>query len=417
MNKPMTTLAAVIALGASAAMFAGSADAQRSERAGKQAKQTSAGTLSPEESAAISPVVQAVQAEDWATAGAGLPAAQAAAQSPYARYVIGQLQFAVGRGTQNTQLQSQGVDSMMASGGAPAEALPSLLGLQAEFAIQAQNWAAAEAPLTRLLESDPNNVQRMTTLGQVKLRLNKASEAQALFQRALEASTAAGQTPPEDLYRRILATAYEARQPQQALEISRQLVQAYPTEANWRDALLIYRQLGNPDVQLDLDARRLMRVAGALESEADYVEYADQLNRAGLPGEVKAVLDEGVARGKLRAGGAHADLLARANSAVAEDRAGLAGQRAAALAASEVRSALALADAYAGYGQYDDAIALYRAALGKSGADANLINMRLGAALSASGQRAEAEAAFRAITGPRANLAGFWLIWLERRPG
>ena len=48
-------------------------------------------------------------------------------------------------------------------------------------------------------------------------------------------------------------------------------------------------------------------------------------------------------------------------------------------------------------------------------ADANLANTRLGASLALAGQRAEAETAFRAVTGPRAELAQFWLLWLPAR--
>ena len=44
------------------------------------------------------------------------------------------------------------------------------------------------------------------------------------------------------------------------------------------------------------------------------------------------------------------------------------------------------------------------------------MNVRLGAALALAGRRPEAEAALRAVTGPRADLAGFWLAWLARRP-
>ena len=47
--------------------------------------------LSAEESTAIRPVLEAVRAENWAAAAAAHPAAVAAAQSPYARYVVGQL--------------------------------------------------------------------------------------------------------------------------------------------------------------------------------------------------------------------------------------------------------------------------------------------------------------------------------------
>ena len=74
-----------------------------------------------------------------------------------------------------------------------------------------------------------------------------------------------------------------------------------------------------------------------------------------------------------------------------------------------------LGDAYFGYREFAPAIELYRAALQKGGQDANLVNTRLGAALALAGQRAEAEAAFRAVTGPRAELAQFWLLWLSTR--
>lgn len=433
MNMPKTTFAAILMLGVGTVTFALPADAQgvaarqrdqqeRQQRRGRGEQgqqQQQAGqiqNLSREENTAIVPVYQAVQASDWPTATAALPAAQAAAQSPYARYVVGQLQLQIGRGTNNTQMQSQAVDAMIASGGAPAEGLRPLLGAQADFAIQARNYAAAEAPLTRLIEGEPNNTQLLNTLAQVKLRLNKRDEAVALTRRVMELSQASGQPAPEAAYRQVLAIAYEGRQGPAAITAARDLIRAYPTQTNWRDGLMIYRELGGVDSALELDVRRLMRAAGALTSEADYVLLAEATSRGGLPGETKAVLDEGVSRGVLRAGGAHAQLLSAANGQVADDRAGLAGQRAAAMSAPDARRAVGLADAFASYGQYADAVALYRAALTKSGADTNLINLRLGAALAQAGQRAEAETALRAVTGPRAEIANFWLLWLERRP-
>ena len=59
-----------------------------------------------------------------------------------------------------------------------------------------------------------------------------------------------------------------------------------------------------------------------------------------------------------------------------------------------------------GHGLYAEAAELYRAALQKGGEDPNLVNTRLGAALALAGRRPEAEAALRAVTGPRADLAG-----------
>lgn len=427
MRFSKAALAAMLAIGGSATLVpTDPADAQRirereREQQREQAEQPQQqNALIPQlnraESDAIRPLYLAVQARDWAAANAALAAAQAGAQSAPARYLVGQLLLEIGRGTNDTAIQSRGVDAMLASGATPAEVLPQLLAAQAGFAIQGSNFAAAEPPLTRLLEMNPGDVQRITQLAQVKLRLNKREDALALFQRAIAAGEAGGQRASEDLYRRGLAIAYEARMAQPALELSRTLIQAYPTPTNWRDALVIYRELGGVDAAMALDLRRLMRAAQALASERDYVEFADELSRGGLPGEVKAVLEDGIARGVLRAN--HPDvaqMLATANARVGEDRASLAGFRTRALAAATGRQARTTADAYYGYGQYREAAELYRAALEKGGEDANLVNLRLGAALALAGQRAEAEAAFRAVTGPRAQLANYWLIWLAGR--
>ena len=72
-------------------------------------------------------------------------------------------------------------------------------------------------------------------------------------------------------------------------------------------------------------------------------------------------------------------------------------------------------DAYLGYGEYAKAAELYRAALTKSGVDTNLANLRLGIALARSGDKAGATAAFNAVTGPRADIAKYWLLYLSTR--
>ena len=400
------------------------AEKQREElrRRGKQEQpapqQAQVAQLTAEENAAIGPLMRAFQAQDWAAATAAIPAAQAGAQSPYAKYVVGELQFQIGRSTQNDLLQSQGVDAMLASGAAPPENLRPLLGNQAAFAIRANNYAAAEAPLTRLVELDPNDLARINQLTEVKIRLNKRPEALALLQRALQLSSANGQTPPEPLFRRALTVAYEGRLAQPTLEIVRNWLTAYPTPSNWRDAMLIYRQMTQVDAPTSLDVSRFMRAAQLLSNADEYLALAEELNRSGLPGEVKAVLDEGISRGVLQSGNADVrQLMALANARLAEDRAGLAALRTQALAGSAGRLARSTADAYFGYGQYAEAAELYRAALQKGGEDPSLVNTRLGMALALAGQRAEAEAAFRAVTGPRSELANYWLLWLARRAG
>ncbi len=434
MTVSKLALASLLAVGGLATVAVSAAEAQRSvrdnqreqerRRAAEQAKQGQTGQtaqiaqLTREESAAIVPLFEAVRAANWPAATAALAAAQAGAMSPYAKYVVGQLHYEIGRGTASDPVQLEGINAMVASGGAPADQLRPLVGNQIAFALRANNMAGAETALNRFLEIEPNNVTRLQQLAEVKIHLNKRGEAAALFQRAIQLGEAGGQKAAEDIYRRAFALAYEARNAEQALALGRSLVQAYPTPANFRSVALTLRQQHQADAPFQLDARRFMRAAGLLREAGEYVGFADSLNRTGQVGEVKAVIDEAIANRVLQAADGDArTLLAAANARMREDQASLPASRTSALAAAAGRPARQTGDAYFGYGQYADAAALYRAALQKGGEDANLVNIRLGASLALAGQRAEAETAFRAVTaGPRAELAQLWLLWLASRP-
>jgi TolA-binding protein len=73
------------------------------------------------------------------------------------------------------------------------------------------------------------------------------------------------------------------------------------------------------------------------------------------------------------------------------------------------------ADAYYGYGDYSKAAELYRAALGKSGVDKDLANLRLGMSLARAGDKAGATAALNAAGGAQAEVAKFWLAYLATK--
>ena len=384
----------------------------------QEAQQPAAPTIPREELLLIQPINQAVQAQNWEAATAALPAAQAGVQSAYGKFVIGQLQLQIGRGTNNQQLQMQAVDAMLASNGAPESALPALLGARASFAVQASDWPTAERLLTQLTEGPSPNADRLRQLAEVKIRLNKNAEALAIYQRLLQLSEAGGQPATEENIKRTLEIATVLRSRTETVPLMQRLLRAYPTQANWTESLVRLRALMPDEVQLMLDVRRLMRTAGAFSREGDYLEFAGHLTRAGQPSEVKSLLEEGISRGLVNANSAEArQMMATSNTRIAEDRPTLPGLQARGTAAATANAARIAGDTLYAYGQYADAAAVYRAALQKSGADADLLNIRLGAALVAANQPAEAQAAFRAVTaGPRADLAAFWLLWLERRP-
>ncbi|MEO7241177.1 MAG: hypothetical protein ABIW16_07225, partial [Sphingomicrobium sp.] len=78
------------------------------------------------------------------------------------------------------------------------------------------------------------------------------------------------------------------------------------------------------------------------------------------------------------------------------------------------RAAMRVGDGFYGLGDYTKAAELYRAALTKSGVDTNQVNLRIGMALARGGDKAGATAALGAVTGPLAELAKFWLLYVNR---
>ena len=425
-----STIARSAMTGSGAALLAASAVAAQQPAAPAPAPIRTL-SLSREERVALQALEAAARSIDRAAQDAALAAARAAARSDEARYGVAHFQLQIGQARADAQLINQAVDAIVSSGHAQAAELPALIVNQAARAYQEGELQRADRLLARVIELQPNSPAILADRAQVRARMAGAlrmggrepealaayQDAVTLLQRAIQLQRAAGQAAPESWYQRAIALAVEGRLAAPGIASARELVGAYPTPLNWRDALLVYKGSVPPDPALDLDVRRLMRAAQALSGERDYLELAEALGQVPLPGEVKDVIDEGVARGMLDANEPIVRQLTTANNRrLTADRNGLARLRTQALAAATGAQARAAGDSHFGYGRYAEAAELYRAALQKGGEDTNLVNTRLGAALALAGQRAEAEAAFRSVTGPRADLAAFWLAWLARRP-
>lgn len=389
--------------------------------------------LSREERNAVAALQTAAAGADRAAQDSALAAARSAARGASGRYAVAHYQFQIGRLRNDNAMQTQAAEAMIESGLTTPEEAPGLVAYLAGRSLTGRDAARTDRLIARLVELQPNNGPALADYGQftanqlthargpaaITIRANAVS----LFQRALAADQAAGRVSPQSWYLRGLAIAYDGTRPPianpsfapAALAIARGLVATYPTPSNWRDALIVCRDLA-ADPALDLDVRRLMRAAGVLAGERDYMEFAEALAQARLVGEARAVIDEGLQRNMVETARIAPALAGRiAPRAVAADRAALAGLRTRAQSGTAA-AARAAADNFYAYGQYGEAATLYALALQKGGEDANLVNLRLGASLALAGRRPEAEAALRLVTGPRADLAAFWLTWLERRP-
>lgn len=399
--------------------------------------------LSRDERDAIAALQAAANGMDRAAQDAALAAARSRALGMSARYAVAHYQFQIGRQRNDNAMQMQGAQGMIDSGLATPEEAPGLVAYLAGRALAGRDAMVTDRLIARLVELQPNNSAVLAdygqyTAGQLAIARGPAAltirtNAVSLFRRAFAADKAAGRASPESWYQRGLALAYDGTQPPinalsfraPAIAFAQELVAAYPTPSNWRDALSVYRDV-TTDPVLAADIGRLMRAAGALAGERDYLELAAALADARLPsephtgeariGEARALIDEGVRANMVEVSRIPPLLAGRITpAAVAAGRAALPGLRTRAQSGTGAQ-ARAAADNFYAYGQYADAAALYGLALQKGGEDPNLVNLRLGASLALAGRRPEAEAALRLVTGPRADLATFWLAWLSRRP-
>lgn len=383
------------------------------------AAQSGTPSFTKEERAALMAAEAALDARNYPAAQTALTAAQAAARGSDARNYLARLQLRLGRETGNVALQASAIDTLLASGTVPQSELGAFYTARGSIALGAaktrEERERAEAILTRGFQMSPS-ADTALTLAQLKLERRKDAEAIPLIERSIELAKASGRAVPESWYRRALTLATMEKLAPQVLKLNREWIATYPSDENWRDAVLLYRENANPDPAAGLDAYRLQRLAKGLAGERDYLDAAEAFTAAGLSGEAKSVLDEGVARRMIDPGKAtFKEAIASATRASAAAKGRLAALKSAAGAAATGTAALEAGDQHLSFGDYVAAAELFRAAVAKGGVDPAVANTRLGVALALANRRAEAETAFRAVTGPRAELAALWLAWLGQR--
>ncbi|MFN7177100.1 MAG: tetratricopeptide repeat protein [Thermaurantiacus sp.] len=333
-------------------------------------------------------------------------------------FVINQFKLNAGILLADRQVQEEALEGMLASGRVPEADQPTFIRNIGALALQRNDNQKALQQFERLIQMTPDDAQLQVEVAELLRRNNQNQRAIAMLQGAIRAQEKDGGKADESWYRRALAIAYDSKLLPETVATSEALVRAYPNATNWRDVLVIHRENSRLDEQGELDLLRLMRTAGALAGERDFGEYAETAARRGLPGEAKAVLDEGVAKNMLNRTQPFVREIDQAVSPrIASDRNSLPGLEREARAANNGRLALGTADAHLGYGNYDKAAELYELALQKGGVDADTVHLRRGMALARAGNSEAARSAFKAVgqQGPRSQLARFWQIWLDNR--
>jgi hypothetical protein len=162
------------------------------------------------------------------------------------------------------------------------------------------------------------------------------------------------------------------------------LVTEFPNQSNWRAALIVTRDLAASSGPAEIDVLRLMRDAGVLQQTAEYLRLAQLLRAEGEAAEALDTLLGGTAAGLIDVQQSPArEIMAEVRRALAKPSGSVSSAPTTSKAATDTRLGFGSLKA----GRRDEAVRLLRQAA------------------SAPTQR------------PYSDIAGLWLIFLEREKG
>ena len=252
----------------------------------------------------------------------------------------------------------------------------------------------------------------------------------------LQSLDAAGQPIKESWIRKGFATAFNNQLGPQASDFALLFLKHYPSANVWADAITVQNGFFDYEAQEALDLLRLARRTGVFDparidrttldaERADaieaglvrlYLDYAEAADFRRLPGEVKALLDQGIADGVLDASDVTvADWLNGANGRIAGDKADLPALERDARSGSSLATVIAAGDAFLSYGEIAKAEEFYTKALTLPGVDTARIMTRLGIAQVDQGKYDAAIATFAKVDGKREPIANLWAAYAAQK--
>ena len=370
----------------------------------------------------LNDVLAAVQAKDFKTAHDKLAEADAVAdKSEFDKFKINQIRAYLAVQESDYATATTAYEAMLAS--------PAFAGLEEGdkkstlhngilLSAQAKHWPQVIADAQQLEALNAADDKTYAVLGQAYYFTNDFANAQTAAQKSVDMAKAAGQQPQQASLEIIMSAQAKSNDQAGALKTLEDLAVNYGGASDW--AQLIDHALGTKGIN-ELDALYLYRLrfmTGATTEADDYTIAAGIALHAGYPAEAQAILEKGLADGKISRGGKAGEQLSQARAGARADEASLKAIASAAERSKQGEQDVKLAEDYWGYGRYGDAETAARRAISKGGMkDPSEGNFILGIALTAQGKTAEAQAALAKVdsTPARAKAAHLWDLYAQHK--
>jgi hypothetical protein len=246
---------------------------------------------------------KAMQAQQWNEALKNLEAAEAVgAKSPLSAYdklKIDEFKANCYVHLNNLKAAQTSYEAMLATGAIPADELPKTY--RALFQLAASNQQGAKAIEFGKQAFDAGVMQGndLLIMSQLYYQQKDCKNSGAWGDRAVAAAKKAGEAPKEVLYQIKLQCASDASETAGEIAALYDLVRLTNKASYWNNLIRLERQDERDDHNL-LMIYRIMFDTNSMQADTDYIEMAQLLGDAGLPGEAQIVLEKATSSGLVK---------------------------------------------------------------------------------------------------------------------
>jgi hypothetical protein len=284
---------------------------------------------------------------------------------------------------------------------------------QIYFALK--NYPKAIELSERYLKSAGTDLEVMRQISQAYYLQNDFAHAGEYAQRLIDAAKKQGKPVQEEWLQLLMSCQHKQNKKAEVVNTLEQLLQTYPNEKYWSDMFTYLLQGSSFSDRQNILYLWLVKQANLLQPD-EYIELAELSLAVANPGDAKAILEEGFAKGALGRGASKdrdLKLLNMAKAQAAEDLKLLPSIENEAAAKPTGEALVKVGEAWLGHGQYEKAIVAFDKGLSKGGLKIHdETNINKGIAYLALNKPADAQNAFRAVrpSSPLALMARLWAI-------
>lgn len=361
---------------------------------------------------------EAIQKKQWDQALAKVAEADAVSgKTPFDQFQINEFKAYVFLQQRKYAEVASLYETNLASGRQPPEQVNDRLKTLVQLYTATKNYKKVMEFGDRWIKAGGQDIDTRVLVAQAHYLQKDHKEAVAIMQAAIKSAEQAGKTVDENWLQLVRSAQTNMGDKDGAAKTMEKLVQLYPKPEYW-NFLIGTRLNAKASDRVTLNTLRLAQQVGTLNSADQYLEMAELLLEAGLPGEAKSALEAGYAAKVVNpADKAASDRYKRrfddAKAAAAKDLQSLPQFEKDAQKGTTGQADVALGMAYSSFGQYDKAAAALSRGLAKGGVrDPDQAQIMLGIADLKLGKKADAAKAFGQVNADpqMADLARLWTI-------